>query len=97
MHTYIVLGNFTDQGRRMIAESPRRLDTARAVLAKLGGTLKDFNLTMGQHDFVATLEASDDELVARFLLAVESEGNVKTVTLRAFTEEEYRRIIKGPN
>jgi uncharacterized protein with GYD domain len=61
----------------------------------LGGNLKDFNLTMGQYDFVATLEATDDELVAKYLLAPEAEGNVKTVTLRAFTEEEYRRIIKG--
>ena len=95
MLTFIVLGTYTDKGRRAIADSPHRLDVARAVLAKLGGTLQDFYLTMGQFDFIARLEASDDEVVARYLLAVEAEGHVKTITLRAFPEAEYRRIIKG--
>jgi uncharacterized protein with GYD domain len=96
MRTFVVLGNFTDQGRRTIRESPARLDVARAVLTRLGGNLKDFYLTMGQHDFVATLEAPDDEMLAKYLLALEAEGNVKTTTLRAFTETEYRKIIQGP-
>jgi uncharacterized protein with GYD domain len=53
MHTFIVLGTYTDEGRRAILDWPRRLDVARAVLlAKLGGTLQDFYLTMGQYDFI---------------------------------------------
>jgi uncharacterized protein with GYD domain len=34
-------------------------------------------------------------LVAKYVLAVGSAGNIKTVTLRAFPEAEYRKIIKG--
>jgi len=33
--------------------------------------------------------ASDDEMVAKYSRAVEAEGHVKTVTLRAFPEAEY--------
>ena len=95
MQTFIVLGNLTDQGRRTIMDSPARLDVVRAVLSRLGGTLKEFHLTMGQYDFVMTLEAPDDKTVTTYLLAVETEGHVKTVTLRAFPEGEFRKMMKG--
>ena len=59
MQTFIVLGNLTDQGRRTMLDSPARLDVAKAVLSQLGGNLKEFHLTMGQYDFVMTLEAPE--------------------------------------
>ena len=95
MPTFIVLGTLTDQGRRTILDSPARLDRVKAALTRLGGTLKEFHLTMGQYDFVMTLEAPDDKTVAAYLLAAESQGHVKTVTLRAFHEGEFIKIIKG--
>ena len=95
MQTFIVLGNLTDQGRRTILDSPARLDVVKAVLRRLGGNLKEFHLTMGQYDFVMTLQAPDDKTVAAYLLAAEMEGHVKTVTLRAFTEGEFRQMVKG--
>jgi uncharacterized protein with GYD domain len=49
---------------------------------------------MGAHDFVTVVEAPDDEVIAKFLLALGSLGNVRTVTLKAFTETEYRQIIQ---
>jgi len=95
MQTFIVLGNLTDQGRRTMLDSPARLDVAKAVLRQLGGNLKEFHLTMGQYDFVMTLEAPDDKTFAVYLLAAEAAGHVKTVTLRAFPEGEFRTMIKG--
>jgi uncharacterized protein with GYD domain len=50
---------------------------------------------MGQYDFVMTLEAPDDKTFAVYLLAAETAGHVKTVTLRAFPEGEFRKMIKG--
>lgn len=38
-------------------------------------------------------EFPDDETVARSALAGGSQGFVRGETLRAFTEEEYRKII----
>ena len=96
MVTYVVLGTFTDQGRRTIRESPRRLDTAKAALTKIGGRMTGFYLTMGAYDFIAVIQVKDDETAAKYALAVVAHGNVKTTTLKAFPEAEYRRIIKGP-
>jgi uncharacterized protein with GYD domain len=94
MSTYIILANYTEQGIRTIKESPSRLDAAREMARGLGAELKDFYLTMGAHDFVTVVEAPDDEVIAKFLLALGSLGNVRTVTLKAFTETEYRQIIQ---
>jgi len=59
----------------------------------MGAEIKQFYLTMGQYDFVVVLDAPSDETVAKFALAIGSRGNVRTETLRAFTESEYRQII----
>ena len=48
---------------------------------------------MGDYDAVAIVEAPDDETYARNILAAASQGHIRTTTLKAFTEEEYRRIV----
>jgi uncharacterized protein with GYD domain len=95
MSTYVILGSFTDQGRRAIKDSPKQMDASRKVLEQIGGRLVGFYLTMGPHDFVAVIEAANDELVAKYVLALGARGNVKTLTLKAFPEDDYRRIIAG--
>jgi len=42
---------------------------------------------------VIVAEAPDDETVAKLALATGAQGTVRTETLRAFTEDEYRTII----
>jgi len=92
MATFIVLASFTDQGIRNIKQSPQRLDAARQAVEAAGGKMPQFYLTMGQYDFVAISEGPDDEAMTRVLLAIGSSGNVKTETLKAFPEADYRRI-----
>jgi Uncharacterized conserved protein len=93
MAQYIILINWTDQGIRNVKESPKRLDSGRAVAKKLGMELKDFYLTMGDYDMVGHMEAPNDEVVAKFVLGLATLGNVRTKTLKAFSENEYRKII----
>ncbi len=93
MATYISLLSYTDQGIRNIKESPKRLDAARKLLKSLGGDLKEFYLTMGTYDAVVVAEAPNDEAIAKFALAAGSLGNVRTVTLKAFSEADYRKIL----
>jgi uncharacterized protein with GYD domain len=40
-------------------------------------------------------EHPNDETAARAALMTGSLGNVRTETLRAFTEDEYRKLIKS--
>ena len=93
MAQYIILMNWTDQGVRNAKDSPKRLDAARAVAKKLGMEMKEFYMTMGDYDMVSHLDAPNDEAVAKFILGVAGGGNVRTKTLKAFSEDEYRKII----
>ena len=92
MPAYVVLVNYTQQGIAKMKESPARLDSVRKLAKEKGGKLKDFYLTLGRYDAVAVFEAPDDETMAEVMLSVGAQGNVRTETLRAFTEEEYRKI-----
>ena len=93
MAAYIMVGNYTKQGMDKIRGAPARIDTAREVVASLGGQLQCWYLTMGRYDFVAIIEAPNDEVMARLALAIGSHGNITTETLRAFNEQEFLQIV----
>jgi uncharacterized protein with GYD domain len=93
MVTFITLVNYTQQGVENMKDSPARLDEAKQAFRAMGGELKAFYLTMGQYDAVVIGEAPDDETAAKLALMIGARGAVRTETLRAFTEDEYRAII----
>ena len=93
MSAYIILVRYTQQGVQNIKESPARLDAAKKAFQAMGAELKQWFLVMGQYDAVVVAEAPDDETTAKLALAIGSLGSVRTETLRAFTEDEYRKII----
>ena len=95
MPTYIMLLNWTEQGVANVKESPSRLDAFKQALGQAGGALKGFYLVTGRYDMVAVVEVPDEETAARLALATGSQGSTRTETLRAFDEDEYRRIIGG--
>ena len=93
MPTYITLFQWTQKGIENVKDSPKRLDAAKKVIGAAGGKMHSFYLTMGQYDGVTISEAPSDEAFAKVMLALGSAGAIKTQTLRAFTEEEYRKLI----
>lgn len=93
MATYIVLGNFTDQGIRNIKETAKRAEAFKALAKKAGVTVKDIYWTLGRYDLVTILEAADDELITALGLSAGSLGNIRTQTLRAFSAEEMGGIL----
>lgn len=97
MPTYITLARFTRQGLKHIKESPARLETVKKTFQAKGGQVKGFYLLLGQYDSVVIYEAPNDETVAELMLAIGAAGNVHTETHRAFTEEEYRKVIAAVN
>ncbi len=93
MPTYISFANYTDQGIRNVKDSPKRLDAAKNLVKDLGGELKQFYLTMGAYYIVIILDLPGDDAAARFALSLCARGNVRTTTVKAFTEAEYRDIV----
>jgi len=93
MPTYIALLKWTPQGIARIKDSPSRLDAGRAAFKAAGVEMKQAYLTMGRYDLVTVIEAPDDETYAKATLALAAQGNVSTETLKAFSEDQYRKII----
>lgn len=93
MPTYISLLRYTRKGIENMKKSPDRLDAAKGLFRQSGGELKSFFLTMGRYDAVVISEGPDDETAAKLVLTIGAAGAVRTETFRAFTEEEYRKII----
>lgn len=95
MPTYITLFNWTQKGFENVKDSPKRLDKVKEAVKAAGGKMQAFYVTMGQYDGVTISEAPSDEAFAKTMLALASAGAVKTETLRAFTEDEYRKLISS--
>lgn len=93
MSTYFILINWTDQGIRNIKDSPKRVDAAKKAIKDIGGDVKAFYMLQGSYDAVLILEMPSDEALAKFILTIGSLGNVRTTTMRAYPEAEYRKII----
>lgn len=92
MFTYTTLVNFTDQGIRNIRGLSERWKGARTAIEAAGGSIT-YYLTMGNYDSVVITQFPSEEAAAAAALTVGSLGNVRTTTLRAFTEEEAGKIV----
>ncbi len=95
MAKYILLLNYTQQGITNIKESPNRAEAARALARECGAKMTDLYLTLGEYDLIVHVEAESPEAVAKFALAAGSQGNVRSKTLQAFTEDQFREIVQS--
>lgn len=93
MTTYILLGNWTDQGIRNVRDASKRLDSVKKMLTDMGGGMKSFHLTMGEFDFVVNYDAPDDAVAARFTLQLGMMGNIRSRTMKAFPEAAFHELI----
>lgn len=50
-------------------------------------------MTMGEYDGVVIGECSGDEIAVAGAIAASMDGNIRTTTLRAFTPEEFGKIV----
>jgi uncharacterized protein with GYD domain len=95
METYIILGRYTREGAAQVKDGPARIEDVRKAIEAAGGKLLGWYLTMGQYDFVAITQGPSATSAAGLLLTVGAQGNIRTETLRAFTEAEFKNIVAG--
>lgn len=88
MPTYVVLGNFTEQGIRGIKEMRTRRQATREMIEKAGGKIKEGLLTMGRYDLILLVEAPNDSTMSTILFSLGARGNLRTETLRGLTPDE---------
>ena len=93
MPTYISLVNWTDQGIRNVKEAPQRLDAFKKAVDASGGKVNGFYLIMGKYDAVVITDLPSDEVAATLVLSTAKGGNIRTETMKAFPEDQFRNII----
>jgi uncharacterized protein with GYD domain len=93
MPTFMLLLNWTDQGIRSIKDAPKRAQAARDLAKKVGVEIKQVYLTSGESDLLVILETPDGDNVAKFVLALGAQGNVRTRTARAWPEADFQKLI----
>ena len=94
MPVYITLYKLTDQGIRNIKDSPKRLEAGIKSFEAKGGKILGAYYTTGEFDVVTIGEISDEKAGMANTLATAALGNVRPMSLRAYTAEEFAEIIK---
>jgi len=93
MPTFICSLSWTDQGIRSVKDAPKRAQAARDLAKKMGVEIKDIYLTSGDADLIAIVDTTNGDNVAKFALALGTQGNVRTRTVRAWTQPEMMKLI----
>jgi uncharacterized protein with GYD domain len=93
MPTFMVSLNWTDQGVRTVKDAPKRAQASRELAKKVGVEIKQVYLTSGEDDVLIIVDSPNGDNVAKFALALGSQGNVRTRTARAWPESEFQKLI----
>jgi uncharacterized protein with GYD domain len=94
MARYVVILDWTEKGVASFQESVNRYESSQEQFQQFGVSFQDVYWTLGEHDIVSIVEAPDDESLAAALLQLGSAGNVRTHTMRAFSQDEMRSVIE---
>ena len=93
MARYLTLYSFTDQGIRAVKDSPSRARLAIQAAEKVGMKVVGLYYTQGPYDMAAVTEADDENVASAFALSLASQGNVTSVTMRAWDVDEFEKIV----
>ena len=93
MASYVLLMSLTEEGARSIKDAPARVAAGMKGWEAMGGKTLSFHVTMGPYDYVAVVEAPSDEVAAAYALTLASQGNVTTLSMKAFTVEQMGAIV----
>ena len=93
MPTFILSLNWTEQGIKSVKDSPKRANAARELGKKLGVEIKQVFLTSGDSDLLLIVDTASGDNIAKFALALGTQGNVRTKTARAWTETEFQKFL----
>ena len=89
----VLLMKLTEQGVKDIKEAPNRIERAIQGFEKMGGKLEGFYAITGEYDYLAVGEMPSEEAWLVFVMSLSALGNVKVMTCRAYSKEEFAAAI----
>jgi uncharacterized protein with GYD domain len=94
MPTYIVLGNYTEQGIRNIRRLADLRQTAEQWTEAQGGRVVANYTTLGPYDFVFIVELPSPDVALEGAFLFGSQGEVRTQTMLAFPAQAAEAIAR---
>ena len=94
MPTYIVLGNYTEQGIRNIRRLADLRQAAEQWTEAQGGRVVVNYTTLGPYDFVFIVELPSPDVVLEGAFLFGSQGEVRTQTMLAFPAQTAESIAR---
>jgi uncharacterized protein with GYD domain len=93
MTTYIMLGNFTDQGIRSVKDTTKRADALKERAKSLGVTVKEYTGRLANTTPSLSSMRLTKRPITAFGLEFGKAGNHRTQTLRAFSQAEMGAVL----
>ena len=88
MAVYVMLTSLTDEGRKTVKESPKRLKEVNREVEAMGVKILAQYALLGPYDFLNILEAPDNKAISRVAIELGSRGTLQTMTMAAMTVDE---------
>jgi uncharacterized protein with GYD domain len=94
MVTYVLLVTLTEQGRQNFKTSyTTTREEFKNQVAKLGGKMTGY-VTAGPYDAIEIIDMPNDDGALAILLGSLSINEIRTVTLRAFHEDQVTKTLQ---
>jgi uncharacterized protein with GYD domain len=94
MATYVTLYRYTDEGIKQIKSAADIARGWQQEAQNRGITVQALYWLHGAYDAVTIIESDDDDAVTALLLAIGSQGYLRTETMRASSIEDVQRAIQ---
>jgi uncharacterized protein with GYD domain len=88
MAVYVMLTTLTDEGRKTVKGSPKRLKEVNKEVEAMGVKILAQYALLGPYDFLNILEAPDNKTISRVAIELGSRGTLQTMTMAAMTVDE---------
>ena len=93
MAVYVMLTTLTDEGRKTVKESPKRLKEVNKEVEAMGVKILAQYALLGPYDFLNILEAPDNKTISRVAIELGSRGTLQTMTMAAMTIDELTSTL----
>jgi uncharacterized protein with GYD domain len=91
---YVTLYNWTEKGVAGVKETVNRYQGARQLVESKGGKIDTILWTTGAYDILTVTDFPDEETGSAVALQLAATGNLRSVTMRAYTEGEMKGILE---
>ena len=94
MAKYVCLLRFTDKGARAIKESTSRAQAFAEAAETVGVTVELQYWLFGAYDGLLVVDAENEEKALHWLTELATAGNIRTETMQAFEESQFKAICE---